>query len=149
MTTNRFEDMNSSEIYSVFFQAIKDKEGIIGHIKVDGEKKPVFILKNNIFNEKYVLDLKDLSICQVKMFLGHIVSVNKVLDINELNNQQEKDKLKEELAKLSKKFTDDMKGSFLEKMKKLNLHKNKKEFKVREFKSIKPKRPMIRKPMAK
>ena len=154
--------MAPKDIYSVFFNAIKEREGKIITTTIDGLKKPIFVLKKNTFKEKWVLDLESLSIYQIKTFFGRIISIKKVLDIRETNNDANKDKFKEELEKLSSKFSDDMKSTFLEKLqKKAELKKElrKRELKPREFKSrelkprkfkpIKPKRPMVKRSVAK
>lgn len=149
--TLRFENMASQEIYETFFNALKNKEGAVRVLRIDGEKKAVFVLKKNPFNRKLVIVLNDLSIYQVKTFLGQIISVEKVLDINQTQNTQN-DKLKEELNKISQKISEDAKSKIIERLKAKKLEKIKsREFKPhRELKhKIKPKRPMVRRPMAK
>lgn len=158
MSKIRFEDMAPKEVYSVFFNAIKNREGKIINTNIDGVKKPVFVLRKNPFNEKIVMDLESLSIYQIKTILGRIRSINKVLDIRETNNEAHKDKFKEELGKLSSKFSEDMKSAFVQKMQKKAAAKRElrqrelkpKEFKPRELKpKTKPKRPLVRRSIAK
>jgi hypothetical protein len=157
MSKIRFEDMVPKEVYSVFFNAITNREGKIITTTIDGLKKPIFVLKRNPFNEKLVMDLETLSIHQIKTLFGRIVNINKVLDIRETNNEAHKDKFKEELGKLSSKFSEDMKSAFVQKMQKKAAAKRElknREFRPRELKrelkpKIKPKRPMVRRSIAK
>jgi len=148
--TLRFENMASQEIYETFFNALKNKEGVVRILRIDGEKKAVFVLKKNPFNKKLVLVLDSLSIYQVKTFLGQIISVEKVLDINQTQNTQN-NKFKEELKKISQKISEDAKSKIIEKLKTRKIEIKPREFKPhRELKhKIKPKRPMVRRPMAK
>lgn len=140
--------MNPEEIYSVFFEALRNNEGITGKLSIDGKKKKVFLLKKNHFNKKYVLDLETLSIFQVHNFLG-IITSTKVLDINGIS-ESNKDKLQEELEKLSKKFSEDMKSTFLERLKLRKLELNKREIKPRELRpKFKPRKPIVRRSIAK
>jgi len=139
MLKKRFEKMAPKEVYDVFFTAIRERDGKIRVIEINGERTPVFVLNKNPFDKKLILDLRSLSVCQVKIFLGRIVSVNQVLSINHLDNQNTSDKFKEELKKLSDKISQDMKSKFLERLKAKQLaHK---EVKLREIKprEIKPK----------
>jgi hypothetical protein len=76
----------------------------------------VFVLKKNPFNKKLVLVLDSLSIYQVKTFLGQIISVEKVLDINQTQNTQN-NKFKEELNKISQKISEDAKSKIIERLK--------------------------------
>lgn len=147
--------MASQEIYEIFFNALRNKEGVVRVLRIDGEKKPVFFLKKNPFDKKLVIALNDLSIHQVKTFLGQVVSVEKVLDINQSQNNQS-DRLRDELKKISQKISEDMKSKLIERLKARKIEIKTKEFKPireikpREFKpNIKPKRPMVRRSVAK
>lgn len=151
----RFENMASQEIYEIFFNALRNKEGVVRVLRIDGEKKPVFFLKKNPFDKKLVIALNDLSIHQVKTFLGQVVSVEKVLDINQSQNNQS-DRLRDELKKISQKISEDMKSKLIERLKARKIEIKTKEFKPirkikpREFKpNIKPRRPLVRRSMAK
>lgn len=147
--------MASQEIYEIFFNALRNKEGVVRVLRIDGEKKPVFFLKKNPFDKKLVIALNDLSIHQVKTFLGQVVSVEKVLDINQSQNNQS-DRLRDELKKISQKISEDMKSKLIERLKARKIEIKTKEFKPirkikpREFKpNIKPRRPLVRRSMAK
>ena len=147
--------MASQEIYEIFFNALRNKEGVVRVLRIDGEKKPVFFLKKNPFDKKFVIVLNDLSIHQVKTFLGQVISVEKVLDINQSQNNQS-DRLRDELKKISQKISEDMKSKLIERLKARKIEIKPREFKPireikpREFKpNIKPKRPMVRRSVAK
>lgn len=134
--------MTSQEVYDIFFNAIRNREGKIIKLRIDGEKKPIFVLNNNPFNKRLVFALDDFSIHQIKTFLGQVVSVEKVLDISQASEDR-KDSLQEELKKLSQKFSEDMKGKFLERLKARQISKKevraKKEIKIKR--EIKVRRP--------
>lgn len=147
--------MASQEIYEIFFNALRNKEGVVRVLRIDGEKKPVFFLKKNPFDKKFVIVLNDLSIHQVKTFLGQVISVEKVLDINQSQNNQS-DRLRDELKKISQKISEDMKSKLIERLKARKIEIKPREFKpIRELKprelkpKIKPKRPMVRRSVAK
>lgn len=147
--------MASQEIYEIFFNALRNREGVVRVLRIDGEKKPVFFLKKNPFDKKLVIALNDLSIHQVKTFLGQVVSVEKVLDINQSQNNQS-DRLRDELKKISQKISEDMKSKIIERLKARKIEIKPREFKpIRELKprelkpKIKPRRPMVRRSVAK
>jgi hypothetical protein len=147
----RIKDLSSKEIYSIFFEALKNKSGKIITTKINGEKKLVFILNKNPFDQKLILDLESLSVYHIRTFFGRIMSIDQILDIENTREGQKGDRLKEELEKISDIISDDLKEKFIEKLK-AKKHEAKKKrvaHEKKEFKKIKPKRPMARRSVAK
>ena len=147
----RIKDLSSKEIYSIFFAALKNKSGKIINAKINGEKKLVFILNKNPFDQKLILDLESLSVYHIRTFFGRIMSIDQILDIENTREGQKGDRLKEELEKISDIISDDLKEKFIEKLKakKHEAKKKKVAHGKKEFKRIKPKRPMARRSVAK
>lgn len=118
MTKLIFDRTNPFEVYAVFFNAIKNSEGHIKNIIINNEKRTIFILKKNPFDKKVILDLDSLSIYEVRVFFGKIVSIDKILDIDDTIDNKNKDLFKEKLEELSGKISEEFKNSFLEHLKK-------------------------------
>jgi len=145
----RFEDLAPSDVYETFFNALRNKDGAIRILTIDGEKKAVFTLNRNSFNKKLVLALESLSIYQVEIHLGQIVSVKKLLDINQAHVSKN-NRLKEELENISQKIADDLKSKFIENLKSKKLERKPRVFKSKARKpEKKPKKPKVRRPIAK
>jgi len=137
----RFENLASQDIYNIFFNAIRNKKGAIRTLRIDGKKCSIFILNRNPFDNKYVLALESLSIHRVKTFFGQIVSIEKVLDMNDASENNQ-DRFKEELNKLSTKISENMKSKFLERLKLKQIKPVHPKPKPRAIPKFKPKRPM-------
>lgn len=135
----RYEEMATQDVYDVFFNAIKNKEGTVKVIRIDGEKKPVFILKKNPFNKTLVLSLDSLSIHKVSTLFGKVISVDKVMSINQIPITNTPEHFKTQMEKVSKKISENLKKRAMQRMKK-----------VTPKPKVKPKikiKPKIRKPM--
>jgi hypothetical protein len=151
MPKTSFKNYSPKDIYAVFFNAIKQKDGAITRLSVYGTKKPIFILKNNPFKEKIVIDLDSYDIYRLRTFLGRIISIDNVLDIDDTNNQRHRDLFEDEIEKIMDLISDDLKSKAIEKLKKKAELKAKQELKKTEIKKIKAKykRPIVRRSFAK
>ncbi len=145
----RFEDLAPSDVYETFFNALRDKDGVIRILTIDGKKKAVFVLNRNPFNKKVVFALESLSIYQVETYLGRIVDVKKLLDINQARGTKN-NRLREELENISQKIADDLKSKFIENLKSKKIERKPKVFKSKTRKpEKKPKKLKVRRSIAK
>lgn len=148
----RIRDLSAREIYSIFFDALKNRSGKIFNTKINGENKLIFIFYKNPFDKRVILDLESLSVYQIKTFLGKITSIDQILDIDDTRNKREDDRLKEQLEKISDLISDDLKKKFIERLKVRRQQKKQKVAPKKVVKKAKPRpkpKPKPRKPMMK
>lgn len=147
----RIKDLSTKEIYSIFFEAIKNKSGRVVNTKINGDTKPIFILDKNPFDKRVMLDLETLSIYQIRTFLGKTVGIDKILDMEDTKNEQRRNRLKEQLDKVSDTISDDLKKKYIEKLKLRRQHKTRKVVNKKGIKNLKLKKPLVKvkKPVAK
>jgi len=107
--------MAPKELYAAFLKAIKENNGKIVNTNINGRDAKVYLLNTN--TARFVLDLNDLSIYQVKTISGKKLLFNKLANPDDLNKKNiEEDGLKKAMKALSKQFSDDMKSTFLERL---------------------------------
>ncbi len=141
------DKMAAKELYTAFLKAIKENKGKIVNTNINGVDAKVYLL--NTTTSRVVLDLNDLSIYQVKTISGRKLIFNKLANTDDLNKKNIKeDNLKKALKNLGKQFSDDMKGSFLEKLQAMRAIKHKTLAKTKIRKTI-VKRATLKRSVAK